>query len=362
MSYVKYNEDNIKINDDRLYMGSKKEIKKKSAPLIFVCPYCNKVYESKNILFTHVKNDHNIYTPIVLINGTIPQNDDEVYVSEIKSVIVKSYDMELQVKIDDQIQHCDGNEVFELTERVNAHIKKGFCVLKIAHKNIVIKLLSMNSITNPLVFKIIENWQKLTIDNKKVEKEYPSSFNDAEKIYLDAFFNYYIACRSEGPSKRDRYFDAYAVLSTFTDLNNMALCVLKVIAFRVNWFKTLENLSIEEDDFKTVSNFINCNFNKSIINNNLTGQLYIEDELQEILECITKYYYKDFDWVDGYLRKFSNIYDIKDVNLKDKILLLKARRAKDLGRLREMNYYYNEITDEFLKEDRLLYKGVNLHE
>lgn len=359
MSYVKYNEDDIKINDNRVFMTRHIEEKRKEVPLLFACPYCDQVFESKSDLFRHVKHDHNIFTPIILINGTIPQNEDEIYVSEVNSVVVKSYEVGLQVIIDNEIQSSDGNEVFELTSIVKEHLDKGFCVLYVSQKRIVIRTLSVDAIENPRVFETIKSWQQLTIENKTIANDYPSDINEAEKIYLDAFFNYFVACRSEGSAKTERYYDAYALLSIFSNLNSMALCVLKVIAFRLNWFAKLKLLSVEDDDFKIITKFMHCKFNDSIKKQNLTGQLYIEDELQSVIECIVKYYCQDYEYVDNYLNRFSNAEDITDINFKDKIFLLKGRRSKDKGISRDATYYYRQIKDEFLNRDRLVYEGVN---
>ncbi|MGO5282827.1 hypothetical protein ACTQZR_06255 [Catenibacterium mitsuokai] len=60
MSYVKYAEDDIEINDTRdyvrLYHTNQKD--KISDKKVLVCPYCYSVYDSKNDLINHIKEKH----------------------------------------------------------------------------------------------------------------------------------------------------------------------------------------------------------------------------------------------------------------------------------------------------------------
>ena len=68
MGYVKYNEDDIKIYNDRMFMKQGSALRKaKPAKRYFECKYCRALFDDKAALVEHIKKAHNIVRPLILI-------------------------------------------------------------------------------------------------------------------------------------------------------------------------------------------------------------------------------------------------------------------------------------------------------
>lgn len=82
MSYVKYAEDDIKINDTRDYVRLYHADQNNKIPdkKVLVCPYCYSVYDSKIDLINHIKEKHHNRSCVLLINGRI-SDGNEMYVN-----------------------------------------------------------------------------------------------------------------------------------------------------------------------------------------------------------------------------------------------------------------------------------------
>ena len=99
MGWAKYQEDIIEaITDAQFYNKVSNYETKSIEPPVFSCSYCNKLFDSKNALYEHIKKEHNSVLAMVVVNGKIVHS--ECFVKDIKSLIVIRYNLNDEIFID----------------------------------------------------------------------------------------------------------------------------------------------------------------------------------------------------------------------------------------------------------------------
>ena len=358
MGWSKYKEDNRILLDDRLYIKHY-DGKKSCCFEFFSCPYCNRDFKNKELMYSHIKSTHNIVHPILMIDGKIRTNEKDIYLSNVTSATLYLYSYNQDIYINDT--KIELKEEIDITDELISILEKdGFVRIKFSDKCINLHKYSIQEIHNDEVSQIIDKWNEDTAKGKRIQKCCDACLNQAELHYLDGLYNYFWACRAEGQDKIKRYDDAYSILKSFSQLTPIANCVLKVISFRRNWLKKLDQLCNETnslDEFIIVNDFF-----KNDIHNYPDGQeydkrLYIEDDLQKNIDAIIMYSKGNLEGAKKYTLN-NDPQVIQDANLRDRILLLKARiELKQNGFNSKVKRYYKEIqTQELIVEEKKMEK------
>lgn len=350
MGYAKYFEDNERIITVRqYYQGFTKSPEPK--PIEYKCYYCNLLFESIESRNNHIKNDHNVIDPLLLINGKIATSENYVEnIETIKIALCGFYNVNIFInnkKVEADHQKADIDLTTEFSNNVDQY------TLKIGNKTYLIKKYSKIDIVNPIIEKIIGKWEEQTEKKETLSppiQMYPNSLNEAEKEYLYGFYNYYIACESniKPEDRNNRYNTAYALLSKFNNLPPKANFLLKVIAFKLNWIQTLENLTGATQGqgiFDFILDFYygrDSNVDKT--ENKNVKKIYVEDEISEYLETVYGYQTKNNQKADDFLKQWNDeeINLIEDYNKKDRILFLKGTMCS--------KRYFNDIRTPFLRK------------
>lgn len=357
MGWAKYHEDIIDaITDSGFYDKVSNYVTKSVEPPVFNCSYCNLSFYSKHDLYDHIKQKHNVVSSILLVNGKIIHK--ECYVKDLKSLIVIRYDLNDLVFINEEPIRVDEtlNEI-DITNKVNQEFFANKSIsICIGEKEFKIHLISQEHINVDKINKVITQWSMEAAKGRHVEKK-SDSFNEIEKRCLDGLYNYFIACVSTGKNKDSRYNDAYALLSEVAGVLPVATVLLKIIALKFNWIEKLRILCVENDIFSNVYDFM---INKqSEISYSETGslQIFIEDELDEIIKTIIAYQEKKYNYVEIFVKRYPirSITDVEDCNQRDKICLLCARMALKKSSKHEARRYYDEIQSPFFDEEKKNY-------
>lgn len=350
MSYVKYAEDDIEINDTRdyvrLYHTNQKD--KISDKKVLVCPYCYSVYDSKNDLINHIKEKHHNRNCVLLINGRI-SDGNEMYVNRVSEVVCHAYIDDISIIVDNHVISVPLGEM-DITNEVKLVVNKNKqCSIKLQDKIVTIKLYEADEIRKDKVNEIIQQWQKETEKNKIIKKATNIELNVVEQQYLNGFYNYFLACNSEGTNKRDRYYDSFSLLNSFESISGIGKSVLKVIAFRFNWINRLNLLCTEEDEFLNIRNYYYNQPNCAITHKD-AHYLYVEDELRDDMNAIIDYQKGNRENIKDYLNRNDELL-IGDINRRDRIYMIRARCYLLDGAERKSKLYYEEIRNEFMHDD-----------
>ena len=350
MGWAKYSEDNIKINDERDFIRIESRPLRKPK-IYYNCYYCNRSFESVDGRNNHIKADHNVVGPLLFINGKIATSEN--YIQNIRSSkIVLCGFTDVDISIDGQQVDCNDSEI-DLIHFFEAN--NDFYDIKINQREFKVYKYSSINITNPEIEGLIKEWEVKVNLNKTIDllfrDEYDIQLNQAEELYLNGFKEYLIACSKyiETENRNNRYKEAYAILSSFNSLTPRARFVMKVIAFRWNWFNKLENLSrISSGIFDVVIDFFHKKESEQNINTFESKEedyIFIESDLDELIEAIIAFQFEKWEIVDKYLAgwTYEQMSLIRDTNKKDKILFLKARRLEQLGEFRSAEQYYRDI-------------------
>jgi hypothetical protein len=302
----------------------------------------------------HIKQAHSVVGPLLFINGRICAGNE--YLAKINSVKIALCGFVNSV-ISLNVDTISYNEadIVDITE----DIKKcdSPIILTIGRKKHQINLYSKIKIDDKKLESIIEKWEQHLEQGLPIKKNYPEELDIAEKKYLDGFFNYYIACSACLPEdKRKRYADAFAILSEFNSMTPKARVLLKIIAFRLNWIERLETLcKTSKGAFDTVISFFKGERDEKIVLDKRENEhtIFVENGVAECLEAIMSFQEEDWIAVDKYINGFDDdkINAIKDINFKDRLLLLKARRMKQRGEYNLARRYYSEIKTPYLKAE-----------
>lgn len=357
MGWAKYHEDIMDaITDTQFYNKVGNYEIKNIDPPIYNCAYCGISFYKKADLYEHIKHKHNVITSIVVVNGKVLHN--ECYIKELKSIILVRYDLSDEIFINDIKLENVGllNEIDITTFVAGIFSRDKKLSIKVGKKFFIINLISQESIDLRKINSIISRWSEETSQGKHIRKSNDYS-NKMEQICLEGLYNYFIACVSSGRDKESRYEDAYAILSEVANILPPAMVLLKVIAFRFNWVEKLRLLSFDRDVFARIYDFMS---NKVTSFNDIydgTYDIFIEDELEDVIRIIYAYQEGKFEEVELFLKKytFSNLSEIKDINHRDKIYLLLARMALKSGKKYDARRYYYEIQSPFVDEEKKLY-------
>lgn len=356
MGYAKYFEDNERITRERIYEREITELNVLNK-IYYDCYYCNKSFESSEKRNIHIKKEHNVVGPLLIINGKISY--EEYYVDEIKTAkIVLCGFNEITILINqEKIDH--GGEDIDLKPYFLTDWN--ISTICIGQKKYKINKFSSENISNKIVNEIIDTWENQISENvqKQISNNYPNNLNEAEKQYLNGFYDYFTACKAtDETNKKNRYEDALAQLSSFNQLPPKAIVLLKVIAFRFNWIERLENLSKDTNgsQFDTIVSFYNeeKTTKKEITRKKENEQkIYVEDEIADCIDAIIAYQNENYSEVEKYIKNWTelNIANISDTNKKDRIFLLKARMMNILEKYSDAKAYYDAIKSPFLKKE-----------
>ena len=359
MGWSKYKEDNRIINEERDFFKPDETKTVKHYKQAFPCPYCNKVFEEKNLLYSHIKKEHNIVHPLLMIDGKIRTNDNDLFISSLSNAIIYLYGYDKDIYVDDI--KVELKEEIDITKEILDCLKNSnVCSIKFADKCINVHKYTIQEIHNDEVLKIIENWNEEVSKGKRIKRIITNKLNQAEMRYIDGFYNYFLACEAEGTDKINRYDDAYYLLSSFSKLTSIGNCVLKVISFRRNWVDRLDQICKESDsidDFTMINDFFKNDIKEYPKNDELSGKLYIEDELQNNIDAILKFVNKDYVGARRYTIENDPVL-IQDTNLKDRVLLLKARIEviNNPTNPRVRKFYKEMQTQAFIEEEKKMVK------
>lgn len=352
MGYTKYRED-IK---ERFYEDTQALYDARQKPYTpppkYVCPYCNCVKYLKEELFSHIKENHNIKHPVVIINDKVI-NTEECYVHKIEKVQIYIYGFSDTISIDGVKVNINSDESVDITSQAKETFDNNENItISVGTFAIKVMKFTMKAVRNDIINPIIKRWENSVEEGRMISFKIPSELNSVEEEYLKGFYNYFLACLSSGTEKTERYYDADSILSSFYSINTRAVCVLKVIAFKFNWVKKLEKLcEITNDEFNQIVKFYNneeLDEIKAIIIEE-DDSLFIEDDLRDYMDAVENYLFGEFEIAEEYFKKIS-IIDIEDKNFKDRILLLAAKTYAKQNRTREANRLYSNILCEEFKK------------
>lgn len=358
MGYVGYEGRNQDIINDRKHikLDDKNSSVKKTD--IYFCQYCDAVFEKLQNLNSHIRNNHNSMPQLLRINGKVVKTDIYVSVSKLDSAVIIPSDISNAVLIDNKTLEFDPHaKEVDITEQIRSLLSSNNSCIIAFEPNIEIQIhsVSPSDINIVKLSIIIDNWEQDTKTKKMISRNYSSDFNEAEHRYLDGFYNYYLACNALGIDKQKRYDEAQTILNEFSDYDTKSRYVLMIIAFRRNCVKTLLELCENTDCFKNVCSFY-CNF-ESCYNKDVKAcreyqnTIYVEDDVELCIHAIDSLVAGDVAYVDDYLRIYENIELIEDVNLKDRVLLIMAKRAEQNGDRPLVDNCFDEIKSPcFLKD------------
>ena len=356
MGYAKYHEDDYHIYCDRIFTnGLILQEKIKQRIVHHRCPYCDTIFDEKELMFSHIRHNHNITGPLLFVNGIVVKGKDTVYVSDIQSVLVEMYGFNKEISVNGVIIPANAeNDSIDISNLAKDAIdKKNNCIITLGDISAKIEKYSLYAINQDVLNHFIFEWENI-IKNGATFKPfnyYITDLNDAELYYLNGIYNYFVACQAQNNDKIERYYEANSILKKFIPSNSLGLCIQKIIAFKFNWVNTLEELCKTYgtvDDFISICHFFNnSHYDYDLTNNNHTKTIFMEDELQEVFLAIIAFIKKDYSFVNDFLCSHE-VDTITDLNLKDKVLLLKSKMLLLNGNNEEAEFYLNEIrTDEF---------------
>ncbi len=355
MGLAKYFEDDCRIYSDRLYSIGLLDLSKYRKMIAeFKCPYCNGLFSEKDNMFSHIRKAHNINEPHLFINGFIVNGQDTIYVPEVRSASIQMYGFDKVVTVGAKTILTDSEDNIDITGVVNESLtKKRFCEVLIGNNSYRIERYSLYSVDQNRLNEFVSEWED-NLRNGRVFKPFyidSKEVNGAEAFYLKGVFNYFVACQAKENDKIQRYYEANSILKQFMPTNSLGLCIQKIIAFKLNWVRTLDKLCEDydtKDAFYSASSFFrNINSDRKTVVNQAMNSIFMEDELLEVLNAILAFNRRDYDSVNDYL-SLHEPNKITDNNLKDKILLLKYHMLMLNGKCEEARYTLEEIhSDEF---------------
>lgn len=350
MGYAKYFEDNQEIMISRIEY--KKEFYVPHVKINhFVCPYCNMVEYSREKIFAHIKNEHNITHPVIVINGKVI-NESEYSVAKIDELNIFTYGFSDTIFINDQM-YCNSNtESVDLTLETKDLLEKlGNFEIVVGEKKLRVKKYSVKEVRNEKITPIIREWEEMITEGIMISMNLPADLNQNEYEYLKGLYNYFLACISEGEDKKQRYYEAYTILQEFNPINSLGVCALKVIAFKFNWINSLINLcKLASDEFNAVCSFYTDEYNGKLDAIIIERQnfLYIEDSIRENIDAISNFMFGNIKKTEAYLSSL-NVDEIFDKNLKDRVLVLLREVALVNNDIQKSRYYNERVLSPELK-------------
>jgi hypothetical protein len=361
MGYVKYKEDDIDIISERSYLKGRVSNRGNFGKVFVKCYFCSHGFPSLELRNRHIRDSHNMSVPILIANGKVVNKI--IHLKAIDEVLIETCDVkDLNVSINDKPLVLDPkNTNYDIKQYIKENYSNRILLNSIEY---VVNHKQPLSIRSNQVDSIVQEWEINVSKGECVIKNYPRTLNESEKRYLDGVYNYFIACVSEC-DKQKRYEDAYTLLSEFDKKTAHSLCILRVIAFRLNWVDKLKSLcNSKSTTFNHAWYFFNNESSNQEVeaDGNIERNLYIEDDQDSVLHAIILYQEENYLELNEYLKKFSDefIYEISDTNYKDKILLLKARMAIKQGFKDKANGYYADIITPFFDYEREQYRATQI--
>lgn len=343
MGYMNYYLKDIDIIERRNYQSTSSApyfIKEKKNE--FICPYCQLMFYDIESLYDHVKKEHYISECTLIVNSKVLSNDTVNYLIDIDSFYIVLYKKTMKIYINNKLCNID-DDIEGLVRKKFA--ENGEVKIQIGKLVYTLKRYSVELIDMKKIAKYIDKWNDAVVNSKTLVNIYDDSLNEFEKRYLDGMYNYFIATTTKNGEKGNRYMDAYGILNQFNPINAQGLMILKIVSFRLNWIDMLSSLSLDDaDSFNIISSLYNGNKNyelpKKMVKEN---QIYIEDEILLNIKAIEDFAMNRKKDVDRYLNEIV-VEDIDDINLRDRVLLLKALRCIDKGK--KYRYYTNDLVEK----------------
>lgn len=352
MGWAKFREDVIEAISDADYLAKAGNYVVKSMdPPVFSCAYCNHTFYNKIDLYNHIRNAHRVPLVVFVVNGKIV--NDECYVKEITSLIVIRYDPSKSILIDKkQLNIYDNENEIDVTKQVReVLIRNKQSIIQVGDIQLCVKLIAQEQIDLNKIDAAVDRWNKYSSEGKHIPRDVEYK-NEVERKCLDGIYNYFIACVSKH-NNRNRYEDAYSILSEYIDIVPVAKTIIKIIALKFNWVEKLHSLCNEDDVFDVVCGFLM----NSGVDCNLAQQgesvIFIEDELEDVINLIVDYQRGDVEVLQNVINRypFRLVGQIDDINHRDKICLLVARALVRKNKPHEARRFYEEIqTPYFMKE------------
>ena len=353
MSYAKYHEDDNHINDSRRFLHLGSEIKHSGdIPKYYVCKYCkNKVFQTKDALFVHIKKAHNIVRPLVLINGKVI--GDFAIVQYVRSAQIFLYGFDTEIYLDGKpLSRETFADVIDFSEQLQQILStRKTCRITFQSSTIQIDWAPFLSTDNRVISEAISNWESSIANGDRLDARFLSGLHGVERIFLEGMYNYYLACRAK-KGKANRYNDALEMLSSFHDLNGIGRCVLKVIAYRRNWVEQLTLLTEgESDEFRTAAKYYHRQSSTFEYEEVPAKRLYIEDAVETSLSLIVLFQKHDYDLLRQKLSKLPSADILDDPNWADQLNLLCARLAVIEGDHNRACEFYSRVITPFFKDE-----------
>ena len=362
MSYVKYNEDDIRITDDRLFIHHGSTVSKPGNTIRYYdCKYCRKVFTDKKDLFFHIKRVHNVVRPLILINGRVAS--DKAIIQYVDSAQINLYGYSEDVCVGGKpVKFADDCNEIDITDLLKQALKiSNTCKIEFQSISVIIEKMSLEMENNQLIADTIMNWENALSCGEELSTCIPGNLADGDKVFLKGICNYYLACSAKH-DKAKRYDEAFSLLSNFNDLNGIGKCILKVISFRRNWIYRLKMLAENDsDDFKTASQFYSrqCSSPASDVANTMKA-LFIENETKASLEMMRLFQQGKYDELHSRLAAIQDIDNVDDLNFMDQLNLLNARMAIIAFNKKKAIEFYERLITPYFKEEYTLFKHSSM--
>ena len=352
MGYVKYNEDDIKIYNDRMFMKQGSALRKvKPAKRYFECKYCRGLFDDKAALVEHIKKAHNIVRPLILINDKVIGDKTELQYLESARILFYGFEGEIQIGAK-KFRFEDDDECDITNDLRKALSLTGNCDILINGAKITISLCPIFLEDDATIKKTIADWQSSVEHGSPLNSAVLETYDGAELRYLQGVYNYFLACTAKH-HKGKRYDDAYTALSKFHDIDGVGKCILKVIAFRRNWVEQLRLLTDgEKDIFTTACEFFSGTASEfEWESERAANRLYIEEEINLSLELMVLYQQGRYQEVKEKLAEIGVLDELEDRNHIEKLQLLKARTALKDGDIRQARECYRSLITPGFREE-----------
>lgn len=371
MGFAKYEEDNIKINEDTRYFldfdWKKNDNKKK---IEYPCFDCKQKFESPNDRNDHLKTEHNTIGPVLFVNGIIIKvNENNIpKLESIKIFLFESNVNNTTILVNDTVIDILANDkdiinsgIIDITNETKK-LNKNLISIVINETKYDITVLDNIKIDSDIVKSKITDWESLLQDNKRITKDYPAGLNPAEEKYLDGFFNYFIACQAtDHKDKECRYNEAFGILSKFDSLSHKVRLILKVISFRLNWIESLVKIcknsySIFDKILTFYDKEMSLQNSKNQTNESKEENIWIEQDTQDCMQAIIDFLDNKMDKVEEYLDRFFSNGEFDDSkikeyqNLKDRVYFLKCKQHIHNNEYNKAKQYSKSINDPNLSK------------
>lgn len=360
MSYVKYLEDDVKIIEHRRFLSFGSEIPSKNRKPIryYECKYCHAIFTSRSELFHHIKVEHSIVRPLVMVNGKIASDNYIVHFVDSAHIDLFGYCDIISLN-GRSISYSQDDDTIDITSQLRKILlDSSACTIAFQSGSVEIKLVAVSIEDMNLIENAIEQWEQEVSSCERLSTNIMDQATDGNRTFLTGMYNYYVACRAK-KDKAKRYDDAWSILSNFNSVLGVGRCALKAIAYRRNWLYSLQSLSDSGTDDLSIANDY-YQRRPSNFEGLATGkQLYVEDGTKMSLELVRLFQMGKYDELREKLTELPDFDMLDDLNLVDQLNLLSARLSVVDGDSRNARLYYEKlVTPAFQEEYTLFKKGL----